>query len=500
MKKAISAQKTRMYLENPDAPAAATGLLKGGSKSKPCVVIFDSVSQLRNGAAVFVIGTGFASIDGQSWVVQNIDQEAKSATLANTDTSGETGDWGANAAWVLRSYIDLCVASYQISQNAAAEIDTTTLCDDEKTSLVGFGDPGTFTCDFFPNPTDEDYLALRAAQQDGKARILEIIYRNKAVRTLPVIVQSLNESGGVDQAVQGSATFKVTGKDVLTQPPGQTTENYVLIPIAAPATGQMPLQVTLTLNEAGGTATQFVIDWRDGSPKQTTSSHQASHSYTAPGTYQPVVVATIEGSLSAPFKCQGVVTVQAPPYSCTASIAPTSGKAPLAATLTITETNGPATQFAVDWGDGSAVETILTPTAQHTYAEMGVYQAKVTPTAYGTVQASVFAPDVTVTSPASITSNITTNNAAADGVATNSVSFTVLDGNSAPLAGVNLSFASGSPAGTAAIAPLTGITAADGTFAVTVTDTTAETVTVTATAVDAPTVTGSVDVVFTPPV
>jgi hypothetical protein len=372
-----------MYLENLDSPAAATGLLKGGSKSKPCVVQFDDVTKLRNGAAIYIIGSGWASIDLKSWVVQNINLDSKTAELANSDTSAETESFGANTAWLLRSYIDVCAVSYQINQNAAADIDTTTLCDDEKTSLVGFGDPGTLTFDFFIDPTDPDYQELRDAQKDGRTRMFEIVYRNRAVRTLPVIVQSVNESGGVDQAVQGSATLKITGPDVLTMPPGQTTDNYVLIPVLAPTSGQTPLEVTLTLNEAGGAGTRFTIDWKDGSAVEQVTTKVAPHTYAKAGSFTPTVIATVAGSLTAPFKSQTTAVVAAPPYSLTVDVAPLAGVAPLAVTLTLDETNGEADFFDVDWGDGGASERVSDLTAPHTYAAASSFTVSVTPTING---------------------------------------------------------------------------------------------------------------------
>ncbi|CAB3758588.1 phage tail tube protein [Paraburkholderia humisilvae] len=391
MKKAISAQKTRMYLENLDAPAAATGLLRGGSKSKPCVVQFDDATKLRSGAAIFIIGSGWSSIDLKSWVVQNINLDSKTAELANSDTSAETETFGANAAWLLRSYIDVCAVSYQINQNAAADIDTTTLCDDEKTSLVGFGDPGTLTFDFFIDPTDPDYQELRDAQKDGRTRMFEIVYRNKATRTLPVIVQSVNESGGVDQAVQGSATLKITGPDVLTMPPGQTTDNYVLIPVLAPVTGQTPLDVTLTLNEAGGAASKYAIDWKDGGSVEQATTKVISHTYIKAGSFTPSVIATVAGSLTAPFKAQTTAVVSAPPYALTVDVAPLAGVAPLAVTLTLDETNGEADFFDVDWGDGGASERVSDLTAPHTYAAAGSFTVSVAPTIAGVAGSPVAA-------------------------------------------------------------------------------------------------------------
>lgn len=496
MKKAISAQKTKMYLENPDAPAAATGLLRSVSKSQPAVAIFDDVSRLRSGAAVYLIGTGFAAIDGQSWVVQNIDTDTRSAELANSNTSAETGEFNTNAAWVLRAYIDVCAVSYQVNQNTAAEIDTTTLCDDAKTSLVGFSDPGTLTFDFFIDPTDSDYQALRDAQTDGEVRMFEIVYRNKAVRTLPVIVQAINESGGVDQAVQGSATLKITGPDVLTMPPGEQTPNYALIPVATPAQGTAPLEVTLTLNEAGGQATKFVIDWKDGTEATTTTSRQALHTYTAPGQYQATVVATVAGSDTAPFRSQTIVNVQRLPYSAVATVAPSTGDAPLDVVLSIAETNGPADSFEVDWGDGSIVDKVLAAPANHQYTEAGSHTVLVTPTVDSVPQSQLTpAPqvDVTVANAAvTIEVSVKTDNAVADGESANVVTIKALSGSGSGIAVPVLITVAGDTAQMSESEITTTLAGVD----VAITDTTAEAVMVTVALKDNAAITGTAEVTF----
>ncbi|WP_368707097.1 hypothetical protein [Paraburkholderia sp. EG286A] len=396
MKKAISAQKTKFMLENPNAPAAATGFITSLSKSAPATAIFSDVSALREGAPVYIIGTGFASIDNRSWVVQGIDINSRAATLANSDTSREPGDFNPTAAFIMRAFTDLCVVSYQINQTAAAEINVTTLCDDEQSFLAGFSDPGTLTFDFFINATDPAYQALREAQKDGMERMLEIIYRNKAVRTVPVIVQSINESGGVDQAIQGSATLKITGPDVLTMPPGDQTLDYVLIPVVVPTSGNVPLDVTLTLNEAGGQASQFKIDWKDGSAVQTTNNHQATHAYTSAGQFRPSVVAVIAGYETAPFAAQNTVTVQRLPYGAEVRIDPSTGDAPLDVALTIDETNGPAEHFNVNWGDGSTIQQITALTAMHTYEEAGLYFPTVAPRVDGVTLTPIAAGEVSV--------------------------------------------------------------------------------------------------------
>ncbi|WP_322092816.1 Ig-like domain-containing protein [Paraburkholderia bannensis] len=480
MKKAISAQKTRMYLEDLTAPAAATGLLVSLSKSKPAVAVFDDVAALRSGAAVYFIGTGFASIDGQSWVLQNIDINTKSVELANSDTSNETGDFSAaGAAWILRAYADMCVVSYQINENTAAEIDTTTLCDDEKTSLAGFSDPGTLTFEFFIDPTDPDYHALLEADKDKETRWFEIVYRNKAVRTLPVIVQSISESGGVDQAVQGSATLKVAGAPVLTQPPGEVTPNYTLIATASPSIGDVPLEVLLTLNEAGGTATKFVVDWKDGSATTETTSKQITHTYEEAGQYQPTIIATIEGEDTAPFKTQNIITAQRLPYSLTANVTPASGDAPLEVSLTYIETNGPADYIDVDWGDGTPADRVTVSPAAHEYEKGGSFTPALTPTIDGVAGTPVSAPTVIVTDAITgISASVVADNVIADGTEQNAVTFKALTQSGAEASSAPITITSSSE--TAVVAPVRGDAGGDG-VPVMVTNTVAETVTLTAT-------------------
>ncbi|HWT39032.1 MAG TPA: hypothetical protein VN289_22290, partial [Paraburkholderia sp.] len=176
-----------------------------------------------------------------------------------------------------------------------------------KTSLVGFRDPGTLTFDFFIDPTDPDYLALHDAYDDGEERMFELIYKNGAVRTLPVIVQSINETGGVDQAVHGSATLKITGSPILTQPGSTTPPVYELTVDVAPASGVAPLSVTATMAETNGTASQFQIDWGDATAIDTvTGSLTKTHDYAAAGSYTAHVTPTVNSSVLAPVAANAV--------------------------------------------------------------------------------------------------------------------------------------------------------------------------------------------------
>ena len=312
MKKAISAQNTKMYLENPNAAPVATGAVTDASKSAPCFVTFDDVSNLKNGSPLYITGSGWASLDNQEWVLQNVDPDSLTGLLYNSNTTNETADFSSLAMYNVNAFADVCAQSYQINQNPATSIDTTTLCDDEKTSLVGFRDPGTLTFDFFIDPTDPDYLALLDAYDDGEERMFEIIYRNGAVRTLPVIVQSINETGGVDQAVHGSATLKITGQPILTQPTTAPLPAYDLTADVNPANGTAPLNTTLTLTEGNpnARASKFVITWGDGTADDTLTGGALTkvHAFDTAGSYTPLVVATVFGVEQAGVQ-SNVVTV-----------------------------------------------------------------------------------------------------------------------------------------------------------------------------------------------
>jgi hypothetical protein len=313
MKKAISAQNTKMYIENLNAAPLATGPITTGSKSDPCYVTFGDIANLKNGAPIYITGSGWTSLDNQEWVLQELDADSKTASLYGSDTSKETTDFNAtNAMYQVNAFADVCAVSYAVNQNPATSIDTTTLCDDEKTSLVGFRDPGTLTFDFFIDPTDPDYLALLDAYDDGEERMFEIIYRNGAVRTLPVIVQSINETGGVDQAVKGSATLKITGSPILTQPNITATGPYALTVSASPASGVTPLQVTLTLSEVNGSAAKFSVDWKDGTAVENViAATTATHSYAVAGSYAAEVTPTVNGKVQTKVTGQPVVVTAA---------------------------------------------------------------------------------------------------------------------------------------------------------------------------------------------
>lgn len=85
-------------------------------------------------------------------------------------------------------------------------------------------------------------------------------------------------------------------------------------------------------------------------------------------------------------------------YSVTIAASPLSGAHPLAVTATATEPGIKATNYAWDFGDGTAVQNTTVPTANHSYAAAGSFTVKMTPTVDGVVRAQVSAPAPVVVS------------------------------------------------------------------------------------------------------
>ncbi|MGE5726624.1 MAG: PKD domain-containing protein [Acidobacteriota bacterium] len=162
--------------------------------------------------------------------------------------------------------------------------------------------------------------------------------------------------------------------------------------LVAPASGAAPLPVTATVNctDSAAPITLITLDWGDGSPQvQTTqSSFSVQHTYGTPGSYVVTVTAT-DALLNTAVVTQGV-TVTAPPPppprnqppTCTLTVAPTTGTAPLTVTATgsCTDPDGDTLSEVLDWGDHT---TTNGTNGTHTYNARGRFTVTLTATDSG---------------------------------------------------------------------------------------------------------------------
>ncbi len=151
----------------------------------------------------------------------------------------------------------------------------------------------------------------------------------------------------------------------------------------ANGSGVAPLLVTATVNCTDTLAliSGVTLDWGDGSPAYSTAlaSFSVQHTYTGGGSFTMVVTATDAlGNVSPPATQVVTVSPNQPP-TCTLTVTPTSGSAPLTVTATgsCNDADGDTLSEVLDWGDGTSVAATG---GTHTYKAKGQYKVTLTAT------------------------------------------------------------------------------------------------------------------------
>ncbi|HEV2166496.1 MAG TPA: PKD domain-containing protein, partial [Thermoplasmata archaeon] len=137
-----------------------------------------------------------------------------------------------------------------------------------------------------------------------------------------------------------------------------------------PGLGVAPLEVSLSGSATGGVQPyQFSWDLGDGSVAAAAS---ATHLYSAPGHYAPVLTVTDSRGQSATAVASVNVTRPLGTFPVTASASPPSGPAPADVAFSVQPTGGTG-PFAYDWlfGDGSAASG---PSPTHLFSTNGLYE------------------------------------------------------------------------------------------------------------------------------
>jgi hypothetical protein len=108
------------------------------------------------------------------------------------------------------------VKSFNEQQAESADIDVTHLQSAAKEFLTGLPDNGTFTGDINFVIADPGQLAMRAARDSQDIQSFKATFSDDSTAEFSGFVKSMPISGGVDQAVTGSFSIKVSGAVVLT--------------------------------------------------------------------------------------------------------------------------------------------------------------------------------------------------------------------------------------------------------------------------------------------
>jgi PKD repeat protein len=151
-----------------------------------------------------------------------------------------------------------------------------------------------------------------------------------------------------------------------------------------PARGLVPLQVIATggCTDLASRIDHEVLDWGDASSTQIHRSSFGSfslpHTYSSAGSFTVSVIATDRAGNQGKSSQQVLVTANVPP-TCTLSLVPTTGVAPLEVTATgnCANPDGDTLTTVVDWGDGTSTSAV---SGTHTYSSSGVFQVVLTAT------------------------------------------------------------------------------------------------------------------------
>lgn len=102
--------------------------------------------------------------------------------------------------------------TFNEQQGESADIDVTHLQSSRKEYLIGVPDDGTLSmdCNFLMN--DPGQIEMRAARADRGVRSMRITFSDGSIATFSGFVKSFPMQGGVDAAVTGSVSIRISGE------------------------------------------------------------------------------------------------------------------------------------------------------------------------------------------------------------------------------------------------------------------------------------------------
>ena len=182
--------------------------------------------------------------------------------------------------------------------------------------------------------------------------------------------------------------------------PGAPVANFTM----TPSSGTAPLTVTFA-DTSTGSPTSWA--WTFGDGQTSTAQNPPSHVYPSGGTYTITLTATNAGGSNTATKQITITSALPAPPVAAFTVNPTSGAAPLSATVADTSTGSP-TSWLWNFGDGQT-SNVQAPPA-HSYAGVGTYTITLTVTNAGGSNSTTHTVSTTgscVAPVASFTLNIT---------------------------------------------------------------------------------------------
>ena len=163
------------------------------------------------GDVVHISNSGAAKLDG-TWIIADTPAPTATAvTLLGSDTTGATAGALPGTA-VVTHYANaditgLCLASFDISIEQPGVLSVGNFCDSSATIPVPATSAGTISISGFIDKTDAGYLAVLAANGDGKQHTLRIKLPQNGYLVMTGTLSGLSWQVALNEAQRWSATF-----------------------------------------------------------------------------------------------------------------------------------------------------------------------------------------------------------------------------------------------------------------------------------------------------
>lgn len=202
---AFSSRGTRIYLTKGSAAVdklAPTAI----SKAKPAVVTV--ANSAADGDLVMVKSTGFSELDGKVFKVGNA--SGTDFELVGSDTTGSSGTLTTAPEidhYLATDLVSLCLSSFTVNNTEPGTTSVATFCDPSASLPAATQEAGTVSIGGYVNEKDVDYLEMIMATEDGKTRLLEIVFPSHGSLVAPVTFGAM----GYDIPIDGAPAWSATG-------------------------------------------------------------------------------------------------------------------------------------------------------------------------------------------------------------------------------------------------------------------------------------------------
>jgi hypothetical protein len=202
-----------IYISGKQAPVAATAITITAI-TKAAKAHVTAANTLLEGDLIYITGVaGMTEINGGPYIVEN--PTATDFTLANVDSTSFTTYTSSGEAKADSPFKACEMKDFSITGGQASEIDVTTLCSEGIETLLGLQDFGEASMNLNYIPNDPAIKEVLAAADDSLPRWIKVVYpAGLGVELFKALVKQVSRSIGVNQAMQGSVTWRLTGKPI----------------------------------------------------------------------------------------------------------------------------------------------------------------------------------------------------------------------------------------------------------------------------------------------